>query len=111
MVDITPIAVAILTVIFAVITVFVIPYLRSKYSQSDLEKALTWAKIAVNAAEQLAKKGAIDPDERKDYAMAVLEEKNIKLDLYELDDIVESFVRELPKFVLNENPAPVELKK
>lgn len=100
MVDITGIACAALTLLFAIIAIYLIPYIRSKYSKDQLEKACDWAKIAVNAAEQLAKSGKIDPDERKDYAMNLLKEKNIKLDVYELDDIVESFVRELPNFIL-----------
>ena len=103
MIDLTNIAISVLTIIFGLISIYVIPYLKEKYTKEQLEKACAWSKIAVGAAEQLAKAGVIDPEDRKYYAMKVLESKNIKLDLDQLSDIVESYVLELPTLLTSES--------
>ena len=107
MIDLTNLAIAALTVIFGIISCYVIPYLKEKYSKEQLEKACSWAKIAVGAAEQLAKSGIIDPADRKYYAMQVLESKNMKLDIEQLNDIVESYVLELPKILLEDHDSEI----
>jgi len=95
-IDLTEIIIALLGVLGTIISTQLIPYLRERYTKEQLEKAVTWGQIAVNAAEQLMKSGVIKPEERKDYAMKVLQSKGIKLDLDQMSDIVESFVLELP---------------
>lgn len=95
-IDLTEIVVALLGILGTIISTQLIPYLRERYTKEQLEKAVTWGQIAVNAAEQLMKSGVIKPEERKDYAMKVLQSKGIKLDLDQMSDIVESFVLELP---------------
>ena len=102
-IDVTQLAVSIITILLSLVSIYVIPYLKERYSKEQLEKAFAWAEVAVNAAEQLAKVGLIKPDERKDYAMKVLEDKGIKLDIDQLSDIIEAFVRKLPDSVLGED--------
>lgn len=99
MTDITPMAVSILTLAFSIVSLFLIPVLQKKYSKEQLEEAMTWAKVAVNAAEQLAKSGVINLDERKDYAMKFLEEKRLTIDMDQLSNMVEAFVLELPSLI------------
>ena len=111
MIDITDLVISVLTVIFGIISYYVIPYLKEKYTKEQLEKACSWAKIAVSAAEQLAKSGIIDPEDRKYYAMKVLESKNIKLDVEQLNDIVESYVLELPKLILENHDSEITEEK
>lgn len=101
-IDVTQLALALLSIIGTIVTTYLIPYLKEKYTKEQLEKAVTWGQIAVNAAEQLMKSGVIKPEERKDYAMKVLMSKGIKLDIEQLSDIVEAFVLELPSNLLKE---------
>jgi Na+/glutamate symporter len=104
-IDLTPIALALISIIGTIITTYLIPYLRERYTKEQLEKALIFGKIAVDSAEQLAKSGVIKPEERKEHAMNVLTEflksKNIKLDIGQINNIIESFVVQLPKFITN----------
>lgn len=95
-IDITEVVISILTIIGTIITSQLIPFLKERYTNEQLQKAVTWGQIAVNAAEQLMKSGVIKPEERKDYAMQVLQSKGIKLDIDQMSDIIESFVLELP---------------
>ena len=107
MLDITDLAVSILTILAGFVTFKVIPYLKAKYTIEQLEKAFKWGEIAVHAAEQLAKSGVIDVNERKEYAMNILQKKGINLDIDQLTAIVESFVYDLPDLILKkqvENP-------
>lgn len=99
MFNLTELAICVLALIGTFITVKVIPYLHERYTREQLDYALMWGEIAVNAAEQLAKSGVIKAEERKEYAMKVLEEKGIKLDFDELSDIIEAFVAELPSLI------------
>lgn len=102
-IDLTQLALALLSIIGTIVTTYLIPFLREKYTKEQLEKAVTWGQIAVNAAEQLMKSGVIKPEERKDYAMQVLQSKGIKLDIEQLSDIIEAFVLELPKSITEDD--------
>lgn len=102
MIDITGIVVSLLVVLGTVITIYLIPYIKERYTKEQLNKACSWARIAVNAAEQLTKSGVINPEERKDYVMQFLESKGIKLNLDEVSVIVESFVNELPELIIDD---------
>jgi len=96
-IDLTEIVLAVLTIIGGIISTQLIPYLREKYTKEQLERANTYAQIAVNAVEQLMKSGVIKPEERKQKAMEMLAAKNIKLDLDQLEEMVEAWVLKLPK--------------
>lgn len=102
-IDLTQLAIALLSIIGTIITSYLIPYIKQKHSKEELEKVMILAKIAVNAAEQLAKTGIIDLSERKEYALNVLKEKGVTLDIEQLSDIIESFVLELPKGITKDN--------
>lgn len=111
MIDITNLAIGIVTVISGIIAAYLIPYLKERYTKEQLEKALSWANIAVAAADQLAKSGVINLEDRKYYAMKVLESKNIKLDIEALSDIVEACVLGLPKLIIDEKETEVVEEK
>ena len=53
MVDLTDIIVAVLTLISALISAFVIPYLKTKVDSDKFEKIKAWVKVAVEAAEMI----------------------------------------------------------
>ncbi len=53
MTDLTPVINAVIALIAAIITAFVIPWIRRNTTQKDREELLKWVEIAVMAAQQL----------------------------------------------------------
>lgn len=93
MTDITMIIEAVVKLIVAVLCVAVIPYIKTRYSASQLETARTWIAIAVKAAEQLY--AAEQGSEKKNYVVSYLLDKGIKVDAKDLDKLIEASVLEL----------------
>ena len=97
--NITTIIQAVFALIAAVITVIVIPYIKSKTTaqqQTDIEG---WVRVAVSAAEQLYK-GSGRGDEKKAFVLDWLKKRGITVDEAKLDAMIESAVYELKSGVL-----------
>lgn len=97
--DITPIISAIITLLLALITTFVIPYLKTKISASDFEKIKAWVKIAVQAVELIypeAGQGRV----KKQAVIDFLIEHNVVFDESQIDMLIESAVLELKNELL-----------
>ena len=89
--DITQIIEAILTLIIAVAGTYY-TYLRNKSNNADqLDR---WVQIAVSAAEQAYKTYATD--DRKQYALDILQKQGLKVDWSKVDDMIEAAVNQLP---------------
>ena len=88
--DYTQIILAIIALITAVLTSFVIPWLKEKYGAEKLQKWQGYVDIAVQAAEQLfsAEKTA----EKKAYVLNYLAAKGIKFDSVTVENMIESSV-------------------
>ena len=93
MVDFTPLAEAIVTLIATAITVFLIPWIRERYGNEKLEKAKSWVQIAVYAAEKVY--GAGNGDQKLAYAEQVLAEHKIKLDTATLKAMVDAEIKKM----------------
>ena len=91
MMDITSIIEALLTLIVAVVGVVYTKYRKESTSAEQLDR---WVQIAVSAAEQAYKVGLTD--DRKDYALSVLEKKGLTLNWSEVDTMIEAAVNQLP---------------
>lgn len=94
MVDITNIVSAVITLIMALITTFLIPWLKNKLDADKFEKVQAWTKVAVQAAEMIYN-GAGRGEEKKAYVIQYLNEKGFKLDTATIDALIESAVLEL----------------
>ena len=92
--DITKIIEALITLIIACITTFLIPYIRSKTSKETQEEILKWITIAVSAAEQIYL-GSGRGEEKKQYVINWLKEHKINYDSTKIDAIIEATVYEL----------------
>lgn len=93
-IDITPLIQAVIAVIAAVLTSFVIPWIKKKYGIAKWHEIECWVKTAVNAAEQIyigAGRGA----EKKEYVLNFLSEKGYEVDEDKIDAMIESAVYEL----------------
>ena len=90
----TKIVLALISILGAIITYVVVPWIKSKTSTTQRETVRFWARIAVEAAEQIfsePKQGG----KKKQYVIDFLDKKGIKLTNEELDVLIESAVKEL----------------
>lgn len=91
MIDLTPIVEAVITLLMALITAFLIPWLKQRIGADKIGEVQKWVKIAVEAAEMIyvgAGRGA----EKKQYVIDYLANKGYKLDTESIDVLIESAV-------------------
>ena len=97
--DITPILELAVKLIFAAVTIFLIPKIKklfaTKVSESDQKKLIRWAEIAVQAAEEAARSGLIDKKAKYQYAKSFLEARGATLDADAMQALIDSTVWEL----------------
>ena len=88
--DYTEIISAVIALISALVSAFLIPWIKERFTAEQLKKWQTYVEIAVKAAEQLynADEGA----EKKAYVLQYLAEKGIKFDSDTVDKMIESAV-------------------
>lgn len=91
--DYTAIIEIIISLLSAVITVFIIPILKQKLTQEKQEKLLFWIRTAVNAAEQVY--GGKSGQSKKEYVVKFLLSKGIVFDVDEVSALIESEVYKL----------------
>lgn len=88
--DYTQIISAVIALISALVSAFLIPWIKKKISAEDLKKWQAYVEIAVRAAEQLyaANEGA----EKKAYVLQYLAERGIVFDSDTVDKLIEAAV-------------------
>lgn len=96
MVDLTQLIVTVITLVGSVITVFLVPYLRTKMTAEQLKTIKMWVGIAVQAAEMIYK-GTGRGAAKKAYVVNFLHEKGFDLDVDEVENLIESAVLELKR--------------
>lgn len=93
MTDITPIIQAVVALAVALITAFVIPWLKNKIGAQNMDEFMRWVQIAVAAAEQLYE--STDGDGKKAYVVNFLASKGFKVNPEEFDNAIEAAVLKL----------------
>ena len=91
MIDLTPIIEAIIALIVALVSVFLIPWLKTKIGENKLAEIMTWVQVAVEAAEQLYKESG-QGAKKKQYVLDFLASKGFTLNEDEIDKLIESAV-------------------
>lgn len=94
MIDITPVINAVIALLAAVISVFVIPWLKSKTTEEQRKQLIAWVKIAVSAAEQIYN-GPGRGEEKKQYVLDFLAEQGFAVDDASVDAAIEAAVQQL----------------
>lgn len=94
MIDFTPILEAVATLAVAIITTFVVPYIKSKTTLEQQTQLNAWIKIAVTAAEQVYE-GPGQGDKKKVYVLTWLKGHGIVVDEDKLDAMIEAAVYDL----------------
>lgn len=95
MIDITPIANALIALAAALVSAVAVPWLRSKLGAEELAEFLRWVEIGVAAAEQLYT--ATDGEKKKAYVVKYLKEKGYTADVEDIENAVEAAVLRLHK--------------
>ena len=93
--DITDIIEAAVVLISALLTTFLLPFLKQRLSDEKRQKLIFWVETAVKAAEQLY--GSKTGQQKKDYVVAFLLSKGIVADVDEVTALIESEVYKLTK--------------
>lgn len=94
MIDLTQIATALISLVIALVSAFLVPYLKNKLTTSQFNTMLSWVNIAVEAAEMIYT-GSGRGEEKKEYVMNFLNNKGFSLNSNEIDTLIESAVLEL----------------
>ncbi len=94
MIDITAVVNAVIAVVAAIISAFVIPWIKSKTTAQQREELVAWAKIAVSAAEQIYS-GAGRGKEKKQYVLDFLAEHGLVVDEESVNAAIEAAVKQL----------------
>ena len=97
--DITPILEMVVKLIFAAVTIFVIPKIKgllsAKVAESDQKKIIRWVELAVQAAEEAERSGLIDKKAKYQYAKDFLEKRGVTFDADTMQALIDSTVWEL----------------
>ena len=97
--DITPVIQAVTVLLAAIITTFVVPYIKNKTTAAQQSQINAWVKIAVSAAEQIYNgpgKGA----DKKAYVLTWLRQRGVTVDEPQLDALIEAAVYELKSGII-----------
>lgn len=92
-IDYTELIQAFIALLATIITTFLIPYIKKKFSIETLEELKKWVGVAVNAAEQLY--GSKTGQQKKDYVISFLLSKGIVFDETEVEAMIEAEVYKL----------------
>lgn len=95
MIDLTALVQAVIALIAALISAFVIPWLKRKISAEKLAEVALWVEIAVEAAEQLYA-GSGRGAEKKAYVIQFLQKKGYTVDMEAIENMIEAAVYNLP---------------
>ena len=79
--------------ISALVSAFLIPWLKTKIDANKLQTIKTYVEIGVKAAEQLY--AATDGEEKKAYVINFLAEHGIRFDVSTIDQLIEAAVLQL----------------
>lgn len=94
MTDLTPIVNAVIALIAAIITTFLIPWIKSKIDAAKLAQIVEWVGIAVRAAEQIYNESGMG-EKKKQYVLDFLADKGFTLDPNSINAMIEAAVKEL----------------
>lgn len=94
MTDLTPIVNAVIALIAAIVTTFLIPWIKSKIDAAKLAQIVEWVGIAVRAAEQIYNESGMG-EKKKQYVLNFLASKGFTLDPDSINAMIEAAVKDL----------------
>ncbi len=91
---ITQIGMVIITVIGAIVTYIVVPYIKSRATEAQQDNIKSWVEIAVQAAEQLMNSPGMG-ENKKLFVLNFLKSKGITLSEDQLNILIEAAVYQI----------------
>ena len=91
--DITGIIEIVIALLSALVTTFLIPYIKKKMSAEKFSELQRWVKVAVEAAEQIY--GSKTGKQKKEYVVSYLLSKGIVVDVDSVSALIEAEVYKL----------------
>lgn len=91
--DLTDIFECVIALLSAIVSAFIIPYIKNQLSENKRSQLNFWVKTAVKAAEQLF--GSKTGQQKKEYVVAFLLSRGIVVDVDEVTALIESEVYKL----------------
>ena len=91
--DLTQLAQTIISLAAGIVSLYLVPWLRSRLTNEQLTKVKSWVQIAVYAAEKLY--GAGNGDQKLDYAEEILRKHGIRLDMATLKAMIDAQIKEM----------------
>lgn len=85
---------AVISLLGTIITIVLVPYLKSKTTEKQRDNIYTIVTLAVSAAEQIYFKPG-EGKKKKEYVINYLSSKGIKLTIEDLNIFIEAAVKEL----------------
>lgn len=98
MIDLTEVFQVVITLFIALITTYVVPYIKSKTTAQQQADIQMWIKVAVQAAEQVYNESG-HGKEKKQYVLDFLFQKGFYINELEIDNLIESAVYTLKEGV------------
>lgn len=93
MIDLTPLLLAMITVLASILTPKLVTWLKARTDAEDRAELLEWVRLAVAAAEQLY--NANEGEEKKQAVIDFLRDQGFSLEYNQLNTAVEAAVLEL----------------
>lgn len=93
-IDITVIINAVIALIAAIVSTFLIPWIKTKTTSQQREDLVAWVKIAVAAAEQVYK-GEKKGSEKKQYVLDFLAKNGFSINEDSVNAAIEAAVKQL----------------
>lgn len=93
-IDLTPVLQVVVSLGATIITVMVIPYIKSKTTTERQAQLKSWARVGVAAAEQMFS-GSGRGSEKRKYVVNFLNSKGFDVDLETVNALIESEVNQL----------------
>ena len=92
-IDLTPLFQSLIILIAAVITTFVVPWIKEKTTKEQQESLQMWASIGVNAAEKLY--GAGHGSDKLAYVVRLLQDHGLTMDVQTLEAVVNAEIKKM----------------
>lgn len=99
--NITGIVLAIIGLIGAVLTGWLIPFINQKLTGEQRKNLYVIVEIACKAADQLVKNGVLDKQYRHEHVINFLNKNGITYDVDEVNEMIESIVLTLPPLLID----------
>lgn len=107
-IDFTPLAEAVILIICAIVSAYIIPWIKGRTNADQQANIAYWVEIAVYAAEKFY--GSGEGKKKFEYATDFLKSKGIELDVQTLCMLIDAEIKKMEQFELYEVEEEAEVE-